>query len=96
MAAKTQGPWSPAKYEPADVSAIQALVNGEATPDQQQRAIKWIIESACGTYDQSYWPGGEEGHRNTDFAEGKRFVGNSIVKMTRLNPSSLTERRGNK
>lgn len=86
---KLLGPWSPVPYESADAFAIQALLRGEAEPHQQQRALKWIVETACSTYDQSFYPGGEEGRRNSDFAEGRRFVGNQIVKMTRLNVSAI-------
>lgn len=86
---KEPKPWAPVDYETADAVAMQALVAGEATPEQQMRALKWIIEKAAGAYDQTFWPGGEDGRRNTDFAEGRRFVGNSIVKLTRLNISSL-------
>lgn len=82
-------PWVPAPYELADISAIQALHRGDATPDQQQRALKWIIESACATYDMSYFPGGEDANRDTIFAEGRRFVGNQLVKATKLNLSTL-------
>lgn len=89
MAKTKREAWTPAEYDLADAAAIQALLRGDAEPQQQQRALKWIIEVASGVYEQSYWPGGEEGRRNTDFAEGKRFVGNSIVKMTKLNLSSL-------
>ena len=92
MAKKANGPWMPAVYELADASAIQAMQRGDATPEQQQRALRWIIENACGTYDMSYHPG-EEGKRDTDFAEGKRFVGSQIVKMLKLNLSLL--RRSN-
>ena len=81
----------PAKWELADASAVQALTVGEATPDQQKRAIKWVVETAAGTYDQSFHPG-PEGDRDTAFAEGRRFVGNSIVKLTRINISSLRSR----
>ena len=83
-------PWKPVPYEPADVSAIQLLSRGECPPELQQRAFKWLIEIACATYDQSFYPG-EEGRRDTDFAEGRRFVGNTLIKMTRLNVSKLTE-----
>lgn len=86
---KPVGPWSPVNYEIADVAAVQALVSGTATPEQQQRALKWIIEVAAGTYDMSFYPGAEDGRRNTDFAEGRRFVGNTVVKMTRLNLMAL-------
>jgi hypothetical protein len=88
MAKKASGPWMPSVYELADASAIQALQRGDATQGQQQRALRWIIENACGTYDMSYRPG-EEGKRDTDFAEGKRFVGSQIVKMLKLNLSLL-------
>jgi len=82
-------PWYPAEYEIADVAAIQGLLRGDATPEQQKRALDWIITHASGVHEQTYYPGGEEGRRNTDFAEGKRFVGNSIIKLTRLNISAL-------
>lgn len=85
----TSQPWMSANYDAADAAAIQALIRGDATPEQQQRGMKWIIETASGVYDQSFRPGGEEGRRNTDFAEGKRFVGNSIIKLNRLNLSSI-------
>lgn len=80
--------WKPIQYDPADVAAIQACIAGTALEHQQQRAMKWIIEIASATYDQSYRPG-EDGRRDTDFAEGRRFVGNSIVKLSRLNASTM-------
>ena len=77
-------PWLPPAYEDADVVAVQALAKGIANLDQQKRAFAWIIERAAGTYDMSYRPGGLEGERDTIFAEGRRFVGNQLVKMTKL------------
>jgi hypothetical protein len=81
--------WAPPAYEIADVSAVQALMNGTAEPHQQQRALKWIIEIACGTYDMSYRP---DSQRDTDFAEGRRFVGLQLVKLTKLNTARLREK----
>jgi hypothetical protein len=77
-------PWRPPKYEEVDVIAIQALARGTANLEQQKRALAWIIERAAGTYDMSYRPGAGEGDRDTVFAEGRRFVGNQVVKMTKL------------
>jgi len=77
-------PWLPPSYEDADIVAIQALAKGTANGEQQRRALAWIIERAAGTYDMSYRPGGEDGARDTIFAEGRRFVGNQVVKMTKL------------
>lgn len=88
-------PWKPAPYEIADAYAIQALLRGEADAVMQQRALKWIIEVACDTYGMSFRPGAEEGRRDTDFAEGRRFVGTQIVKMTRLNTAVLARRKDN-
>lgn len=82
-------PILPPAWDLADASAIQALHRGEATPDQQQRALKWIIESAAGTYDMPYRPGGDDGNRDTLFALGKQFVGQQVVKLLKLNLSAL-------
>ena len=87
---KVHKPWLPVDYELADAAAIQALQRGDADESQQKRALDWIVNKACGTYDQSYYPGADDGRRDTDFAEGRRFVGNTLVKMTRL---SLGEMR---
>ena len=76
-------PWHPAPYEEADVYAIKALAAGKATEGQQQRALGWIVNTLCGTYDLSFRDG-EHGDRSTVFAEGKRFVGLQLVKLTKL------------
>ena len=84
--AKKSEAWYPPDWELADASAIQALEKGEATKEQQQRALKWIIEIASSTYDLSYRP---ESERDTAFAEGRRFVGLNIVKLLKLQLSLL-------
>lgn len=65
-------------YEDADIYAIKALAVGKASETQQLRALKWIIESASMRTDQSFYPG--DSHV-TDFLEGRRSVGNQIVKL---------------
>ena len=89
MNAKTS-PWYPPPYEIADISAIRCVATGTATPEQQQRAMKWVIEIACATYEMSYRPSGD---RDTSFAEGRRFVGLQIVKLLRLDLSLLTREK---
>lgn len=74
-------PWYPPEYELADISAIKGLIAGTASPEQQQRALKWIIESACATYELSFRPTSD---RDTAFAEGRRFVGLQLVKALHL------------
>lgn len=76
-------PYHPPKYQDADILAIQALEQGIANEGQQKRALAWIVNEVSGYYDMSFYPG-EEGRRDTDFAEGKRFVGSHIVKMLKL------------
>lgn len=79
----------PVDYELADVSALQALEKGLANAEQQKRALVWIVNVAAGRDEMSYQPGGEDGRRDTDFAEGRRFVGNQVVKMLKLPLASL-------
>lgn len=75
----------PVGYEAADVTAIQQLERGEATPEMQKRALDWLINKVCMTYDQSF----VKDPRDTDFNEGCRFCGNTIVKMLKLNPARV-------
>lgn len=74
-------PWMPAPYEVAIGHAIQGLNSGTATPDQQRKAMKWIIETLCATYDVTYFP---ESARNSDFAQGKRWCGQQLVKLSNI------------
>ena len=80
-AAQAPAPWLPAPYDVADAGAIQALARGEATPEQQQRALNWIINEACDTYGLEY----RQDPRDHAFASGKRAVGLNVVKMLKLN-----------
>lgn len=80
------------RFELADASAVQAMVRGEATADQQLRVLALVINKLAGTYDLSYRPGGEEGRRDTDFAEGKRYVGLQLVTMTKVDVAELERR----
>ena len=81
-------PWLPVPYDLADAGSLQALARGDASPDAQKRALKWIIEKAAATYEPSYRPG-EEGERDSAFAEGRRHVGLNIVKLLKLNLQAM-------
>lgn len=91
MAEKPYRPNDPANYEIADVSAIQALMRGEADQLQQQRALRWIVENAARTYDLTFFDG-PGGDRASAFAAGKAFVGQQIVKLTKLDIAELRRR----
>ena len=84
--APREEPWKPCEWEQPDAAAVQAVAYGRATEDQQRRAIKFIVENLCGTFDLSFRPSSD---RDTAFAEGKRFVGLQIVKFTNLNLARL-------
>src|SRR5258707_423599 len=86
--------WLPPKWELADAGAMQALSRGEASSDQQKRALDWIINAACATYDMWFEPGGEEGGRATDFGEGRRMVGGEIINLIKVNLSKLRTAHG--
>lgn len=75
------GPWLPAEYDDEIVAAVQAWAAGVASERQQQLAFRWVVEVLCATFDMSYRPGAPD---DTSFAEGKRSIGNQIVKMTKL------------
>lgn len=83
---------SPAPYDRADLMAIRACIEGTANAGQQQRAMDWIITKAANLYDMSYRPDDDGGARATEFHEGRRFVGNQIVKMTRPETLAALER----
>ncbi len=76
--------WNPAPWEAHEAAAIQALFAGTASPQQQQAAVRWILEGACSYTDWAYRPG-PEGDRDTIMCLGRQFVGHQIVKLSRLN-----------
>lgn len=81
-------PWKPSDWDVADASALQALNRGDATEEQQRRALRFVIETLCGTYDLAYRPASA---RDTDFALGKAYVGQQIVKLLHVNTSAFRE-----
>lgn len=80
-----RSPIVPAPYTLADASALQALHRGDASADQQQRALKWLIEQCADTYYFHFYPT----ERETAFALGRAFAGQQIVKLVKLDLSSL-------
>jgi hypothetical protein len=87
-------PWTPPEYDDLTVIAIKAVANGTASDDQQRRAMRFIVEQVCATYDLSFRPGGLEGARATDFAEGRRFTGTQIVKLINLPLNAIRKAQG--
>lgn len=79
-------PYAPASYEPSHAEAVQLLAKGECPAHLQINFLRWLINDVCRTTDQSYRP---DSDRDTVFAEGKRYVGNTLIKMGRLIPSNI-------
>ncbi len=84
-------PYVPPKYEKKHVASWQAITQGKATEHQQKLFAEYLVYILCGTYDMSYRPGGEEAKRDTDFAEGRRFVGNQLVKFSNLSLANFND-----
>jgi hypothetical protein len=79
-------PHHPSPCEKADIYAIKALSEGVATEGQQKRALAWILNTACGIRDNTYFADSE---RDSVFASGRRFVGLEIVALMNMPTSKL-------
>ena len=75
-----------------DAYAMQALARGEASPEQQRRVLDWVINQGARYYDISFQL---EGDRESAFAEGRRFVGAQVIKLTKLNINAMRKARQN-
>ena len=83
---KDSAAWLPSPWELADITALQAVAAGNASPEQQRRALDWIVLQAAATYERTYRP---ESARDTDFMCGRQYVGQQIRMLLTLNPSAL-------
>ena len=86
-------PWKPCPWTPADAGALQALKRGDAQAHQQMRALDWIVRFAAGRPDRHYHPG-PDGRRDTDFALGRAYVGEEIVKLLNVDIAALPKQEG--
>lgn len=71
-----------------EMYAIRALEGGEANPEQQRLALSAIIKKLSRTYDVHFVPNSPD---ETNFLEGRAFVGQNILKILRLDPNALRE-----
>lgn len=81
-------PYEPADYDELVVMAVRALRTGTANQGQQDTVWQWL-EYVCGvgSFQELSFRPGDDGDRDTVFAEGKRFVGLQLLKM--LHPDTL-------
>lgn len=73
--------WFRCEYQEIDSHAIKACLAGDATPDQQKRAMQWIVTNA-GLYDEVNWE--PENERASSFEAGRRYVAIQIIKLAKL------------
>jgi hypothetical protein len=78
--------WLPSAWEIEEAGAIQALARGEAEPHQQKIALDFIITKVADINGPSLYGNGE---LDSAHHEGRRYVGNTIVKMLKLNLDTL-------
>jgi hypothetical protein len=86
-------PWHPHDYDEQTVYAIRALASGTANEGQQKTAWQYLMYLTAASeefQDLSFRPG-PDGERSTNFAEGKRFVGQQLRKLLRpeLTPEAV-------
>lgn len=77
-------PWAPPAVNLQILAALQAVARGNATADQQQRAMVFIVEQ-CGWAYEDTWCPGVDGDRNSAFAQGRRRVGTMLVSFLNTN-----------
>lgn len=68
--------------------AIKALYAGEATPEEQQLALKVIVNKFSRTHDLLYVPGSFDG---SAFLNGRAYVGQKILKYLNLPVGKLKD-----
>ncbi len=86
-------PWQRPFYIEAEIQAVRACYEGQASERQQRMALEFMLR-AFGTHDLSFRP--QDPH-STAFAEGKRFAGTTLVWMlksaeTRTDPDKIAVR----
>jgi len=77
-------------YKPVDVeitmaATCQALMRGDATPDQQRKVLPWIVDQVCRAHDLEWRPD----ERECSFAGGRRFVGLQLMKFIKVSLTAL-------
>jgi hypothetical protein len=84
-------PWAEPVWTRAECVALKHLAAGTADEFAQKRALDWIVNVLCETYGLSFRPSPDGGQRATDFASGKQFVGQQIVRLINANPEKATK-----
>lgn len=84
--AQLPGPLDLPDFDEADHAALKALLRGAADEAQQRRAVDAIVKQLCGIGRTSFHP---ESARASDFAEGKRWVGVTLIDLANMPAEEL-------
>lgn len=79
-------------YDESVTSALKALERGDATADQQRRALDWIIQIPCATYQTTFVPGAPD---QSAMLQGRQFAGQMIVKQLKFTVKGVAAMGGN-
>jgi hypothetical protein len=94
--------WQPALYDEKDIRALQSLAlyakgaddpkykHLVPGPEDVKRALDWIIHKAAATYENSFVSNDPNG-RIAAFMEGRRSVGQQVIKLLTLKPEHFKE-----
>src|SRR6185437_7853967 len=81
----------PSETTLADLSAIKALTRGDATSDQQKRALDWIVRRLARIGEPSFHPG--DSHAMA-FKDGRKFVGQVLANIMTGHMDELRQQFG--
>lgn len=80
--------WLPPGFELPVGYALQALERGDATPQQQQMALKYIVNHLS-MIDSDPFNAGDQATQNRDL--GRQFVGRAIKHIIFINLSKVAD-----
>lgn len=75
-----------------EIVAINAVVDGRATPEQAKMAFEWVMREACQYGRTAMVLGGMDGQRATDHLLGRQYVAQLIHRV--ISPDFFVRRRG--
>lgn len=79
-------PWQFVEPTLDEARALKAVAVGEATSEQQKKALSWIIHRACGATLDTFAPGQPD---VAAYRQGRRAVAVLITQVLLLKPDEL-------
>lgn len=73
--------WIPPGFDLKKSYFLQALEAGVANKEQQQEALKYLVEDLCGTYSDTF---DFDSARISDSLQGQRSIGLAIVQICKM------------